>query len=86
MIEDYAYIDEDIGKVTVLDLVRVSLKGGTTDELCPHCGRETSIPMAGGRCEHCGKWALPCSMCDRCKDDEGVCPFAFLDPDREVVE
>lgn len=86
MIEDYAYIDEEGEKVTVLDLVRDALAGSTADELCSHCGRETSIPVAGGRCGNCGKWVLPCSMCDRCKDDEGACPFAFLNPDKEAVE
>lgn len=87
MINDYAYIDEEGEKVTVLDLVRISLQGSTTFELCPHCGSETTIPMAGGRCENCREWVLPCSMCDRCKEAKGTtCPFAFLDPDKEAVE
>lgn len=35
-----------------------------TFELCDSCGQETEITEKGGHCEHCGKFLLPCSLCD----------------------
>lgn len=33
-------------------------------EWCDNCGMETKIGENGGNCEHCGKFLLPCSLCD----------------------
>lgn len=33
-------------------------------EWCPHCGQETEIDRLGGKCEHCGHFLKPCSLCN----------------------
>jgi len=70
--------------VTIGELIdRAEIDGETTDETCPHCDHGTVIPVIGGYCMHCGKWVLPCSMCDMEACDLGVgvsCPFACLRP------
>ena len=33
-------------------------------EICPHCDSETEIEITGGKCKHCHKFILPCSVCD----------------------
>lgn len=40
----------------------------TAYELCPHCNTEAKLRNAKKfkpqRCPHCGKWILPCSLCE----------------------
>lgn len=47
----------------------------TTFEWCDECGQESEISINGGKCEHCGKFLLPCSMCDMDKVNCQNCKF-----------
>lgn len=55
------------GKLVVIGYGKIL---DTTFEWCDNCGQETEISINGGKCEHCGKFLLPCSMCNM---DEVVC-------------
>lgn len=44
-------------------------------EWCDNCGMETKIGENGGKCEHCGKFLLPCSLCDMDIVDCNKCPY-----------
>ena len=48
--------------------------GLITAEVCPNCNVEVLINRNGEKCEHCGKFIKPCSLCDmdnvNCKDCE----------------
>ena len=46
--------------------------GLITAEVCPNCNVEVLINRNGEKCEHCGKFIKPCSLCDmdnvNCRD------------------
>lgn len=44
-------------------------------EWCDECGMESVISKNGGYCEHCGKYLLPCSLCDMDKVDCNNCKY-----------
>lgn len=44
-------------------------------EWCDECGMESVISKNGGYCEHCGKYLLPCSLCDIDKVDCNNCKY-----------
>lgn len=44
-------------------------------EWCDNCKNESVILKNGGYCEHCGKYLLPCSLCDMDKVDCSNCKF-----------
>lgn len=46
-----------------------------TFEWCDECGMETEINENGGHCEYCGKFLLPCSLCDMNKVKCNECKF-----------
>ena len=45
------------------------------DEWCDNCGMDTRISENGGNCEYCGKFLLPCSLCDMDKVNCKNCKF-----------
>jgi len=45
------------------------------DEWCDNCGMDTRISKNGGNCEYCGKFLLPCSLCDMDKVNCKNCKF-----------
>lgn len=44
-------------------------------EWCNWCGNETEINYNGGKCTHCGKYLLPCSLCDMDKVNCNNCIY-----------
>lgn len=44
------------------------------NEYCPYCGQETLINKKGGKCNYCGHFLKPCSLCNmdkvKCKECE----------------
>lgn len=46
-----------------------------TTEWCDNCGEETEITDKGGICKGCGKFLLPCSLCDMNKVNCEKCKF-----------
>lgn len=46
-----------------------------TYEYCPHCETESKIYIEGGKCEICGRFLKPCSMCDMNKVKCNECKF-----------
>lgn len=46
-------------------------------EWCPHCESEVDLIASKRpqRCPNCGKWILPCSLCESCDAD---CDLNFL--------
>lgn len=44
-------------------------------EWCDNCCMETEISVNGGNCKHCGKFLLPCSLCDNDKVNCNDCKF-----------
>lgn len=53
----------------------VPYESNTTYEWCNVCGQTTKILSTGGKCEHCGKFLLPCSLCDMNKVNCKKCKF-----------
>ena len=47
----------------------------TTFEWCDNCGQETEISSVGGYCKCCGKFLIPCSLCDMDKVKCENCKF-----------
>ena len=65
--------EDDIKKYQAINLDFVS-----EDEIvewCNNCENESVISRNGGYCEHCGKYLLPCSLCDMDKVDCNNCKF-----------
>lgn len=67
--------EDDIKKYQAINLDFVS-----EDEIvewCNNCENESVISRNGGYCEHCGKYLLPCSLCDMDMDkvDCNNCKF-----------
>lgn len=46
-----------------------------TTEWCDVCGMETEISENGGYCDYCGKFLIPCSLCDMDKVNCNECKF-----------
>ena len=56
----------------------ISLDIASEDEIiewCDKCGMESVISNNGGYCKHCGKYLLPCSLCDMDKVDCDNCKY-----------
>lgn len=56
----------------------INLNIASEDEItewCDECGMESVINKNGGYCEHCGKYLLPCSLCDMDKVDCNNCKY-----------
>ena len=49
--------------------------GLITAEVCPHCNVEVLINRNGEKCKHCGKFLLPCNLCDMNKVNCNECKF-----------
>lgn len=76
-VEDIKEIGNRIFVLGSKKLVVIGFGGiiNTTFEWCDECGQESEILINGGKCEHCGKFLLPCSMCDMDKVNCQNCKF-----------
>lgn len=76
-VEDIKEIGSRIFILGSKKLVVIGFGGiiNTTFEWCDECGQESEISVYGGKCEHCGKFLLPCSMCDMDKVNCQNCKF-----------
>ena len=85
MDEQICYYNDGV-PVTVADVAEMARHGETTQEICPECDNEVEIPVTGGHCPECGKWVIPCSMCDtalNCLGDDRPCPYECFRPKDE---
>jgi len=60
-----------------------------TTEWCDVCGMETEISQYGGYCDYCGKFLIPCSLCDMDKVNCSECELAWQDtiyPQYKIVD
>ena len=76
-VEDIKEIGNRIFVLGSKKLVVIGFGGiiNTTFEWCDECGQESEISINGGKCEYCGKFLLPCSMCDMDKVNCQNCKF-----------
>lgn len=66
------YVRFDYYNVEIFNVDNIFEEQYTT-EWCDECGMETEISIYGGYCSHCGKYLLPCSMCDMNKVNCSKC-------------